>query len=141
MNKLSLVAVSAIEYYQKYISPHKGFRCAHGALYNGPSCSAYSKAKFMNEGILIGAISTIQRLNHCREANKILRQQLQLNGLTSPVFTPKEPEIIDAEVDRVMKDKGTKKSDFFGEPDWLNTKQARCVEEGCCCGTAIVSWL
>ncbi len=79
MNKSTLMAVTAIEYYQKNISPNKGYSCAHGALHNGPSCSSFSKTKIINEGLFWGAISTIRRFRQCWKASKILKiKQRQL---------------------------------------------------------------
>lgn len=67
------MAVAAIEYYQKNISPKKGYSCAHGALHNGPSCSSFSKAEIVNQGLFWGAISTIRRFHQCWQASKMLK--------------------------------------------------------------------
>jgi len=40
---LKPVFLVAIEGYQQLISPHKGYRCARGVLYGGPSCSEFGK--------------------------------------------------------------------------------------------------
>ncbi len=36
------LAIAAITGYQRYLSPYKGFRCAHRVLHQGESCSQYS---------------------------------------------------------------------------------------------------
>lgn len=38
-NVLSQVAVQAIQLYRRFISPHKGFKCAHHVLHQNGSCS------------------------------------------------------------------------------------------------------
>lgn len=37
---MKIIAIAAIKGYQKWLSPHKGFRCAHAALNGGTSCSS-----------------------------------------------------------------------------------------------------
>jgi putative component of membrane protein insertase Oxa1/YidC/SpoIIIJ protein YidD len=36
---MKIIAIGCIKFYQKFISPHKGFRCAYGVLHGGKSCS------------------------------------------------------------------------------------------------------
>ncbi|GAA6619568.1 hypothetical protein NUACC26_053820 [Scytonema sp. NUACC26] len=45
------ISVAAITQYQKHISPHKGFSCAHRILYGGESCSQYIKRVIAREGL------------------------------------------------------------------------------------------
>ncbi|NET41406.1 membrane protein insertion efficiency factor YidD [Okeania sp. SIO2B3] len=72
MNK---IAVALIDGYQQYISPRKGFSCAHRILYNDESCSQYIKRMFMEQD-LSGAIQAArQRFKACKEANQILKLQ------------------------------------------------------------------
>ena len=40
MPSLDASALTGIALYQRWLSPHKGFCCAHAALYGGQSCSA-----------------------------------------------------------------------------------------------------
>lgn len=37
------IAIACIGGYQRYLSPHKGFVCAHRRLHGGDSCSQYVK--------------------------------------------------------------------------------------------------
>ncbi|HWP61414.1 MAG TPA: membrane protein insertion efficiency factor YidD [Candidatus Paceibacterota bacterium] len=44
---MSVVAVKGIRFYQKWISPYKGFRCAHHALHGQGSCSHFGLHAFL----------------------------------------------------------------------------------------------
>ncbi|MCW6034997.1 membrane protein insertion efficiency factor YidD [Spirulina subsalsa FACHB-351] len=61
--------------YQKYLSPHKGFSCAHRVLYGSESCSQYVK-KMLIEQDLQSAISlSRERFGRCKTAKIILRSE------------------------------------------------------------------
>lgn len=65
---LSTSALAAIGFYQRWLSPLKGFRCAHAALYGGESCSA-AVARVIAEQGLTGSASAIRaRFQACRSA-------------------------------------------------------------------------
>ncbi|WP_096585394.1 membrane protein insertion efficiency factor YidD [Nostoc cycadae] len=69
------VSVTAIAGYQKHISPHKGFVCAHRILYGSESCSQYIKRVIAQEGLSIAFIKSRARFQACKQANLILRLQ------------------------------------------------------------------
>ena len=69
------VAVTAIAGYQRFISPHKGFSCAHRVLYGCESCSQYFKRVIAEEGILRAITNAKGRFQECREANEILKER------------------------------------------------------------------
>lgn len=61
-----------ITVYQKQISPHKGFSCAHRVLQGGESCSQFVKHAILTHG-LGDAIPLIrQRFQACKAANQTL---------------------------------------------------------------------
>jgi putative component of membrane protein insertase Oxa1/YidC/SpoIIIJ protein YidD len=62
-----LCAVGAIGVYQRYVSPHKGFCCAHRACTGGLSCSAYAKFALLELGFLRALPRIRQRLFDCSE--------------------------------------------------------------------------
>lgn len=72
MNK---IAVALIGGYQQYISPRKGFSCAHRILYNDESCSHYIKRMFMEQDFSRAIQAAHQRFKACKEANEILKLQ------------------------------------------------------------------
>ncbi|OAN75345.1 hypothetical protein A8B78_16400 [Jannaschia sp. EhC01] len=70
---VSQIALGAIWGYQRFVSPHKGWRCAHSVLHGGTGCSGYAKHAIRDNG-LWGAIPDIrQRLRDCRTASETLR--------------------------------------------------------------------
>jgi putative component of membrane protein insertase Oxa1/YidC/SpoIIIJ protein YidD len=73
------LAVTLIGFYQRKISPRKGFRCAYRARFGEDSCSAYAKSVVAEVG-LWRAIPTIRRrFALCRAAALALRTE---NGQT-----------------------------------------------------------
>ncbi len=73
---LRQLATASISGYQKYISPYKGFRCAHRALYGGESCSEYVKNVIARRGLVTGIKSSRERFRECAYAYNILSDRL-----------------------------------------------------------------
>jgi len=72
----------AIEGYQRFISPHKGFRCAHGVLYGGPSCSQFGKQVIRKYGLVGGLILLRQQFRDCHDAAVRIRSgACQISGV------------------------------------------------------------
>lgn len=70
---VSQIALGAIWGYQRWISPRKGWRCAHSVLHGGTGCSGHAKFAIRDRG-LWGAIPLIrQRLRDCKAASATLR--------------------------------------------------------------------
>lgn len=59
--------------YRRYLSPRKGFRCAHAALHGGPTCSAFALHALAEPGLSAGLGSVRDRLAACSEAARLLR--------------------------------------------------------------------
>lgn len=86
---LKAIAIASISRYQKHLSPHKGFSCAHRILYGGDSCSEYIKTAIVQKG-LSGAIGLSQhRFAACKEAHHILHSQVCAQ--TQPRKKPNRP--------------------------------------------------
>jgi putative component of membrane protein insertase Oxa1/YidC/SpoIIIJ protein YidD len=71
------LAISAITGYQRYLSPHKGFRCAHRVLHQGESCSQYVKRAVREEGLVTALRCSRVRFAECHEANRVIRERRQ----------------------------------------------------------------
>jgi putative component of membrane protein insertase Oxa1/YidC/SpoIIIJ protein YidD len=65
----------AIEGYQRYVSPHKGFHCAYGKLHGGLTCSAFGKKAIAENGVVGGAILLRDRFRQCHQAAATLSAQ------------------------------------------------------------------
>lgn len=68
-----LLALRAIRFYQRWLSPHKGFRCAHAALHGGPSCSAAVADLLAQYGLAAARPHIAARFGECRQAHQMLR--------------------------------------------------------------------
>jgi len=72
MKLTTKLSVTTINLYQSYISPYKGFCCAHAALYNDVSCSEWGKHKIIEVGLLKAISEIINRLKDCKHAYSIM---------------------------------------------------------------------
>ena len=68
-----VAAITAIQGYQRYISPHKGFSCAHTKLHGGESCSQYFLRIISQLGLVEAIPLFHQRLADCKAAHTNLR--------------------------------------------------------------------
>lgn len=69
---MKYVAHLIIRFYQRFISPYKGFRCAHATLHKGDSCSEAVRKIVMEQGVFKGYKSVKARFNDCTAAYQIL---------------------------------------------------------------------
>jgi putative component of membrane protein insertase Oxa1/YidC/SpoIIIJ protein YidD len=65
MTAAAALALAAIRFYQRYISPRKGFSCALRVATGGASCSAYGYAVIERFGLLRGLGLLQRRLELC----------------------------------------------------------------------------
>lgn len=65
-----------IQFYQKYISPYKGFRCAHGAYYGGDSCSGAVSKIIRRKGLINGFQAIKNQFSRCSHAYSKLKQKI-----------------------------------------------------------------
>lgn len=62
------IALAAITFYQRFISPHKGFSCAFHAYTGKSSCSTYGYRAIARHGIFAGVMLIRRRLERCGDA-------------------------------------------------------------------------
>ena len=68
---MKALALAAIKFYQREISPHKGFCCAYAAYTSDASCSALGYRAIRRFGVWNGLIVLDRRLARCKIAHKI----------------------------------------------------------------------
>lgn len=68
MNRPDRLAIAAIVVYQRYLSPYKGFCCAHRVRHGGPSCSEYARQIILSAGWRRSLAAFRARLRACRAA-------------------------------------------------------------------------
>lgn len=88
--------------YQRWLSPLKGFSCAHRVLHGGTSCSGYALQILESDGPWRLLSLMHQRFRDCAQANASIRAQLAcarigtiaINSSTepSPELPPEPPE-------------------------------------------------
>ncbi len=69
----------SIEWYQVYLSPRKGFCCAHRVLHGTDSCSEWIKRLVLRVGVIRAVPLSIRRFRSCNEAYEILSQNYSKN--------------------------------------------------------------
>jgi putative component of membrane protein insertase Oxa1/YidC/SpoIIIJ protein YidD len=115
------IVVTAITGYQRYISPHKGFKCAHRVLHGGESCSGYVKRQIAENGLKTGFFRTRHRFKACKEANQVLHAQTENPEL------PAENAETEAQNPKKAPIKTSQNSSF------CNTNQIDYADLGCNC--------
>lgn len=65
--------VSLISFYQRYLSPYKGFCCAHRVLHGGPPCSVAVKSILLERGAWSSWKAIWLRFRKCKTAARTLR--------------------------------------------------------------------
>jgi len=68
----------SITFYQRYLSPHKGFACAHRVLHRGESCSQYVKQVVMAQRWGAGLPLIRDRFQACKAAKLELQHRQTL---------------------------------------------------------------
>ena len=114
------LAVAAIGGYQRYLSPHKRFACAHRLLHGGESCSQYVKCAIAQQGLSAALPLARQRFQDCRTARFTLKARQALNKVKAEAENETEAE---AEQEPSAK----KRRHDQSEDDWA----AACMDVGC----------
>jgi len=70
-----MLAVAAINGYQRHLSPRKGFRCAYRVLHGTESCSQYAKRVIGERGLWAGFFAVRLRFAECHAAAAVLRAE------------------------------------------------------------------
>jgi uncharacterized protein len=65
---MSNPAILTIQAYRRILSPHKGFRCAHHAIYRKGSCSDFGLRVFKVHQFVVGVLLMARRFAECRAA-------------------------------------------------------------------------
>ncbi len=114
---LRRVLVTVVKYsirdYQKFISPKKGFSCAHRKLHNGASCSTYFYQAVETYGLVQAVPMFQQRLEECREAHLVLKA---IDEVNEP-----EPETEDLKEKESNEKKPDSSEQSNESVDWCNT--------------------
>ncbi|RSZ47622.1 MULTISPECIES: membrane protein insertion efficiency factor YidD [unclassified Variovorax] len=86
---MKLLAIAAIDGYQRFISPYKGFGCAHRVQTGRASCSQFAKRAIARLGMVTGLLLTMRRFEACAESARIL-SSTQAQPAATPPEAPTE---------------------------------------------------
>ena len=74
-SKLNRIATYLITLYQRFISPHKGFRCAASAYYGTATCSQAVKQIILEDGLVGGRKRVREQFFLCSSAARLIQQE------------------------------------------------------------------
>lgn len=74
-NIIDRAAIAAIAGYQRHLSPHKGFSCAHRIVYGGDSCSQYIKRAIAKQGLITAIRLSQQRFADCKASHEVFKAE------------------------------------------------------------------
>lgn len=69
---MNFLYVLAISFYQKFLSKHKGYSCAHRVLNKGDSCSGAIITIIKTKGAKLGKQDILNRLDECKHSHGVL---------------------------------------------------------------------
>ncbi|GAA5513431.1 hypothetical protein Dcar01_02166 [Deinococcus carri] len=72
MSPLDTLTLRGIRFYQRWLSPRKGFRCAHAALHGRESCSGAVARIIREDGVRGGRPRIAARFAACRAAHNAI---------------------------------------------------------------------
>ena len=79
-SNLRINAIYAIEWYQRVISPRKGFSCAYRVAWGGHSCSGAVKGAFEGGGVIGGIGALFGQPFKCYAAARTLAERGPFRG-------------------------------------------------------------
>ena len=126
-------ATYAIRDYQRYISPYKGFSCAHRSLHGGESCSEHFRMLVTSYGLSQAVPLFRQRLGECRQAHQVLK----MSSLEGEAMGETDPEA-DAEEPKKKAEESQNAQSSCGDDD-LSTMQCAAVLGDCACDTSEIA--
>jgi len=85
-HSLRSIVISLIRAYQRYLSPRKGYSCAHRVVYGGYSCSEYVKNVLVDKSLFETTLLAKKRFRACSIAS--MSSKKRVVGAEAPVFGP-----------------------------------------------------
>ena len=85
---LRAAVAATITGYQRYVSPYKGYRCAHAALHGGDTCSVRGRRIVLRVGLFAFFPLMLRRFRACAVAHRMLLVTQNMD----PDGSPAKPE-------------------------------------------------
>ena len=86
INAFDWFCLRAIDFYQRQISPRKGYRCAHARLYGGAGCSGFAREAIAQPGIGAALPQVRARFGECKLAAQTLCAQRVEDSANSKIW-------------------------------------------------------
>ena len=118
--------VGLVRFYQRFLSPHKGFCCAHRVLHGGQSCSVAVKSILLEQGAWMSWKEIWQRFRECQVAARTLRT-VRLAKLPIAVAAGQTT----AELESITEASQVEASAASSR----NAVPRLCLDSACCCGS------
>ena len=115
-----MLATWLVIFYQRWISPYKGFTCAHRAWHGGLSCSEYALAVIETNSTVCWWPLMKQRFSKCQAAGSMILEMRENSDQPPPSDSTEESE---------PRRRRFKFARFVG--DQRPSKTTLCVGEGC----------
>lgn len=130
------MAIESIAFYQRYISPHKGYHCAHRRFHGGLSCSEYVKQTIAAVGLRRSLPLAQQRFQACRMAQKTIA--LSRSSFSQSLVSSLALAVLENQTEDDRPAERVTAGEYYDppEPDPLpptNNRWSSC----CVCGVAI----
>jgi putative component of membrane protein insertase Oxa1/YidC/SpoIIIJ protein YidD len=92
-HSLRSISISLIGGYQRYLSPRKGYSCAHRVVHGGQSCSEYVKNVLTDKSMFESTFLARQRFRDCNIASIFSKNRFieSKNSVKVPVNSPDDP--------------------------------------------------
>lgn len=129
---LQKVVLALVKYYQRSLSPHKGFSCAYRKLYRDSSCSQFFVQAINQYGLRASIPLFQKRLEACHRANKTLNVIKSINKAGYPAKNKRRKNncnAIDCRRCDILDLIDCYDSDCNGVPDCLECDTPDCL--GC----------
>jgi putative component of membrane protein insertase Oxa1/YidC/SpoIIIJ protein YidD len=134
---IDALAIAAITGYQRYLSPHKGFRCAHRVLHQGESCSQYVKREVQEEGLRLALRRSRLRFAECKEASWVIKTRcreylisLSSEDTSDTNWDPPTP-LTDAEKQSLQENEQQRINNNAASSNNCNDCDSPCIDAGC----------
>lgn len=100
-----------LAFYQKFVSPYKGFKCAYGVWTGQSTCSAEAKKILKQDGLIAGWPKIQAQLQHCKVAYQLI-QGVPVLATANAVYAA---SLLESQAEQDRRERDSAIAEFFGE--------------------------
>ena len=128
VNALDAICLLAIGFYQRQLSPRKGYRCAYARVNGGAGCSGFVRAAIEQHGLRDATPRIRARFGACKAAARALRAERD-NAGESPITNVPSDEAVKRDIKRQRR-----RTNSGNGPDCLDLTWCFCLDMSFDCG-------